>query len=94
MNGIYSRKDNTEMYCDYATNETIDPANYNYKNLVNTINNIENNRVQDKPLIEYTEKNLLDIINREFDCNFQNIYFSDILSCDDTQAPNINVSPL
>lgn len=94
MNGIYSRKDNMEMYCDFATNETIDPANYNYKNLVNTINNIENNRVQDYALIEYTQENLLSIINTYFNCGFESIYFSDILSCDDTQVPNINVSPL
>jgi len=93
-NGIYSRKDNTEMRCDFAMNTTQAQNNYNYKNLVNRINNIENNKVQDYPLIEYTEKNLLDIINTYFDCNFEAIYFSDILNPEDTQAPNINVSPL
>lgn len=82
------------MRCDFAMNTTQAKNNYNYKNLVNRINNIENNKVQDYPLIEYTEKNLLDIINTYFDCNFEAIYFSDILNPDDTQEPNINVSPL
>lgn len=82
------------MRCDFAMNTTQAQNNYNYKNLVNRINNIENNKVQDYPLIEYTEKNLLDIINTYFDCNFEAIYFSDILNPEDTQAPNINVSPL
>lgn len=93
-NGIYSRNDNTEMRCDFSSNYTIHPDQYNYKNLVNIINNVENHHVFNAPLIEYTEKNLLDIINTYFDCNFQEIYFSDILSCDDTEAPNVNVSPV
>ncbi len=82
------------MRCDFSSNYTTHPDQYNYKNLVNIINNIENNRVQDKTLIEYTQKNLLDIINTYFDCNFQEIYFSDILSCDDIEVPNVNVSPV
>ncbi len=82
------------MRCDFAQNTTRDPNNYNYRNLVNIINNIENNRVQDKPLMEYTEKNLLDIINTDLNCNFESIYFSDILTPDDIQTPHVNISPI
>lgn len=89
-NGIYSRKDNTELRCDFSVNETKEPEGYNYKNLVNIINNVENNRVKNKPLIEYTEKNLLSIINTYFDCNFESICFSDILTSEDIQKTNIN----
>ena len=71
------------MRCDFAMNGT----EYNYKNLENIINNVENHRAQDKPLMEYTEKNLLRIINMYFDCNFQTIYFSDILNPEDIQLP-------
>jgi len=88
--GIYSRNDNTEMRCDFSVNETKNPGGYNYKNLVNTINNIENNQIKNKPLIEYTEKNLLSIINMYFDCNFESIYFSDILASEDIQKTNVN----
>jgi len=79
------------MRCDHAINEIKDPENNNYNNCYNYINNIENNLInREKELFDYTKKNLLKLVNLHFNCNYKELYFSDILSCDDLKNNLIN----
>jgi len=75
------RPENQTMCGDFSYNYKLNPENYNHWNLLNDINN---------DIIGYTKPQLLEIVNNYFDCNYKEIYFSDLLYCDELKEKLTN----